>query len=73
MNHAWYEVWCDETLEIPYVLMLVPDEKTAEGVKILDLMEKNKVVYAAPNYEDAKIWLLEDEYTRVNGRMERDG
>jgi len=71
MSQQWYEVWADESLTTPYVLLVVPDERTAEGVSILDPKEGLKVVHAAPNYESARDWLLEDEYTRVEGRMER--
>lgn len=72
MSQHWYEVWADESLAIPYILLVVPDERTGGGVIILDPKEGSKVVCAEPTYEQAKDWLLEDEYTRVEGRMERD-
>lgn len=72
MKPQWYEVWADESLATPYILLVVPDERTAGGVVILDPKEGSKVVHAAPSYEGAKDWLLEDEYTRVEGRMSRE-
>jgi len=28
-----------------------------------------KVIFSSENYEDAKMWLLEDEYERLNSRI----
>ena len=72
MSQQWYEVWADESLATPYILLVMPDERMAGGVIVLDPREGLKVVHAAPSYENAKDWLLEDEYTRVEGRMERE-
>jgi hypothetical protein len=72
MSEQWYEVWADESLTTPYILLVLPGEQTAGGVIILDPKEGSKVVYAAPSYDGARDWLLEDEYTRVEGRMSRE-
>jgi hypothetical protein len=69
MNRDWYEVWVDESTDVPYVLFMLPDAARAGGVVIIDPKVGDKVVYAAGTYEEAKLWLLEDEYTRVEGRM----
>ena len=72
MIRQWYEVWVDETLTIPYLLLVVADESVSEkGVIILDPKEGMKIVYKAPSYEYAKGWLLEDEYIMVDGRMDK--
>ncbi|BAZ83339.1 hypothetical protein PN497_20410 [Sphaerospermopsis kisseleviana CS-549] len=36
---------------------------------ILDPTENYKIVFACSSYEEAKLWLLEDEYERVEGRV----
>lgn len=36
---------------------------------IFDPKEKDKIVFRSETYEEAKLWLLEDEYTLVDGRM----
>ncbi len=64
----WYEVWADETHAVPYLLIVRPAEG---GVEVLDPVEGNGRVHFVVNYEDAKMWLLEDEFVRV-GRKERD-
>jgi hypothetical protein len=66
MSRAWYEVWADDGLAPPYVLLVVPRDNGT--VAVFDPKE-NKVVYEAPGYEDVKLWLLEDEYRLVEGRM----
>jgi hypothetical protein len=36
---------------------------------IFDPAGGNKIAFACSSYEEAKLWLLEDEYTRVEGRL----
>jgi hypothetical protein len=70
MIQYWYEVWADETMSsTPYLLLVMPDEQTPGAVVIRDPKEGLTVVHTAPSYESAKDWLIEDEYTRVEGRM----
>ena len=63
----WYEVWADEGFEPPYILVVLG---YADGtVSVFDPKE-DKIVCESDSYEAARLWLLEDEYTRVNGRMD---
>ena len=68
MKTNWYEVWADEGTPVPYLLVLRPAEHAFE---ILDPGAGNEKVFEAPSYDDARIWLLEDEYVLV-GRNELD-
>jgi len=68
MKTNWYEIWVDEGLSVPYVLLLRPTERAFE---ILDPAQGNKKAFEAQSYEDARMWLLEDEYVLV-GRKELD-
>jgi hypothetical protein len=70
MIQDWYEVWVDESIEIPYVLFLRPNQDNPKEILIIDPRENNKPIKTMPNYESAKLWLQEDEYTLVKGRME---
>lgn len=36
---------------------------------VYDPAEQYKVIFASPDYEEAKLWLLEDEYEPVRGRL----
>jgi hypothetical protein len=69
MTSKWYEVWADDGQLFPYVLIVVPKYDATGSIQILDPNENFKIVYRASDYEAAKLWLLEDEYTRVSGRM----
>ena len=69
MNRDWYEVWVDDTRDIPYPLFVFPDESRNGGILIIDPKEGDRVVHTASTYEEAKLWLLEDEYTLIEGRM----
>ncbi|MBL4674568.1 MAG: hypothetical protein JKX81_20065 [Arenicella sp.] len=63
----WYEIWSDESFEAPYLLIL-SDSENGEFI-ITDPKENGKIVFRTSKYEEAKLWLLEDEYTLVDGRM----
>jgi hypothetical protein len=39
---------------------------------IIDPKKENKVIQRLSDYNTAVFWLAEDEYTRVDGRMEID-
>ena len=68
MIYDWYETWVDESPAVPYVLFVFPDPTRIGGVVVIDPKEDDKVVHQAPDYESARMWLLEDEYTQVAGR-----
>ena len=72
MGSDWYEVWSNETLDPPYILLVVAKNGESETVNIFDPRVGMGLVYAAPNYNAATDWLTEDEYTRVDGRMVRE-
>ncbi|WP_417389465.1 hypothetical protein [Gimesia sp.] len=67
MNYKWYEVWSDDGMEIPYILLLF--KLSDNRIRIIDPRDNEKVVYESQDYDSAKYWLLEDEYVLVKGRM----
>ena len=71
MIQKWYEIWVDESTEVPYVLFVCPDRNDFNKIIIIDPKE-DQIIENMPNYEMAKDWLCEDEYTLVNGRMKVD-
>ncbi len=68
---AWYEVWADESSTPPCLLLLSVDVPAAK-FRICDPALAMKVVFEAGTYEQAKNWLLEDEFMKVRGRMSID-
>lgn len=69
MNQDWYEVWVDDSLTPPYVLIVLPKD---EVTTVVFDPKVNKIAHESVGYENAKMWLLEDEYRRVEGRMQPD-
>ncbi len=62
----WYEVWTESGLAPPYLLFLWCNQ---DGTfEVYDPYER-KIAYVTDNYDDAHVWLNEDEFTRVDGRM----
>jgi len=61
------EVWIDPMQSPPYLLMLMGDRI---GVCcVCDPIENYKVVLTSQSYEEAQLWLLEDEFEPINGRL----
>ncbi|BAB74701.1 hypothetical protein ACN23B_15050 [Anabaena sp. FACHB-709] len=66
-NWEFTEVLIDLMLSPPYILVLLCD---SEGnCQMYDPKQGDKVVFSSNNYEAAKLWLLEDEYEQVEGRL----
>ncbi|XZN96707.1 MAG: hypothetical protein ACM65K_28425 [Microcoleus sp.] len=57
----------DTLISPPYILMLVK-EKSGKFC-IHNPAQNYKVIFSSDNYEAAKMWLLEDEYERLNSRI----
>ena len=68
-KNNWYEVWADEGLEPPYLLVLGFSAQESKYC-LYDPKESDKIVFESNSYEETKNWLLEDEYTLVDGRMD---
>jgi hypothetical protein len=66
-NWEFAEVWIDAMLSPPYVLLLLVDR---EGkCCVYDPAEGYKVIFTCSSYEEAQLWLLEDEYEPIEGRV----
>ena len=61
----WIEVWIDQTLDPPYILVV---RGSMAAIEAFDPHEANRVVFRSANYDDVRLWLLEDEYEMVRGR-----
>lgn len=66
-NWDFLEFWTDPTARPPYALVLLGKESGA--CQIVDPSEACKTVFSSPSYDEARIWLLEDDYERVEGRL----
>ncbi len=65
-NWDFTELWVDPTASPPYVLILLCDE---QGIcSIYDPAQNYQVIFTS-SYQGAKLWLLEDEYERVEGQL----
>lgn len=69
-EYTWYEIWIEDVSRPPYVLILFGDS-SGKLFDVYDLKEKY-ICYSASSYQDAQFWLNEDEYIKVDGRMEMD-
>ncbi len=61
------EVWADTTASPPYILMLLNNNSGLWHV--VDPVEGYRIWFSSESYEEAKLWLLEDEYECVRGRL----
>jgi hypothetical protein len=66
-NWNFLEVWVDPMQSPPYVLLLLGDP--AGSYHIFDPAEQYRLVTSCETYEQAQLWLLEDEYEPLEGRL----
>jgi hypothetical protein len=66
----WFEVWFAEGEDgsPSYLLILKPDTTTPGKVMVIDPQEGNKIIRSGQDYEETRLWLLEDEFSLVEGR-----
>jgi hypothetical protein len=69
-NWSFLEVWIDPMQSPPYILLLTGD--TAGNCTIFDPAEGYRQIKSCSNYQDAQLWLLEDEYEPIEGRLVGD-
>lgn len=61
------ELWIDPTASPPYVLVLLADK--VGNCCVYDPTRNYESIFTSSTYQEAKLWLLEDEYERVEGQM----
>ncbi|MEL7358783.1 MAG: hypothetical protein AAFN40_19765 [Cyanobacteria bacterium J06560_6] len=66
-NWSFLEVWVDSTQSSPYVLLLLGAKNG--NCRILDPKEGYSSIKSCKNYNEAQLWLLEDEYEPLEGRF----
>lgn len=66
-NWEFTEVWIDPMLSPPYILVLLSDSE--DNCQVYDPAQGYKVVFSSNDYNAAKLWLLEDEYEPIEGRL----
>jgi hypothetical protein len=55
MIKTWYEIWADDGLEVPYLLLVLP-EHGSEVVVVLDPKEGGRIAHRANDYEAARLY-----------------
>ena len=66
-NWSFLEVWIDPMQSPPYILLLLGDK--SGSCQILDPAEQYKSIDRFDTYDEAQLWLLEDEYEPLEGRL----
>ena len=61
------EVWVDPMQSPPYILLLLGDKE--KGCYVFDPADHYGLVKAFQSYDEAQLWLLEDEYEPLEGRL----
>lgn len=66
-NWKFTELWIDPTAAPPYVLILLCDD--LGKCNIYDPAQNYQIIFTGNSHQEAKLWLLEDEYERVEGQL----
>ncbi len=72
VENSWEftEVLIDPMLNPPYLLLLLAD---SEGkFNVYDPAKDYQMIFSTDDYENAKLWLLEDEYEPIQGKFRFD-
>ncbi|MEL6779513.1 MAG: hypothetical protein AAFO06_19895 [Cyanobacteria bacterium J06597_16] len=69
-NWNFLEAWVDPLQSPPYVLLLLGDK--VGSCRILDPKEGYSLIKHCESYDEAQLWLLEDEYEPLEGRLPSD-
>lgn len=67
-NWEFTELWVDPTASPPYVLILLGD--SSGNSCVYDPAQNYQIVFSSSDYQEAKLWLLGDEYERVERRLQ---
>jgi hypothetical protein len=66
-NWNFLEVWVDPMQSPPYILLLLGNK--TKDCYVFDPAEQHSLVKAFQDYKEAQLWLLEDEYEPLEGRL----
>ena len=66
-NWNFLEVWVDPMQSPPSILLLLSDK--SGSCYIFDPAEQHRSVTSCDTYDQAQLWLLEDEYEPMEGRL----
>lgn len=70
----WFEVWFDQGEDaVPaWILIVSPDRINPGLVIVSDPQENYRIIHSGQDYEATSLWLQEDEYRLVDGRVFTD-
>jgi hypothetical protein len=64
----WFEVWA-HVGSLTYLMVVRPAPSRGGQIVVLDPKEDDRIVFEGENYEAVKLWLLEEEFSMVRGRV----
>ena len=72
-DNGWFEIFYDQSDDVlpNWLLIVIPDSNDPNLMLVYDPFEK-RIVHSGDNYQNTRIWLAEDEFQLVSGRMFRD-
>jgi hypothetical protein len=70
-SENWFEVWAEGRSPTypPYLLIVRPNPTASRQIEVLDPREGDTIAFSNADYEEVRMWLLEDEFALVTGRM----
>jgi cell wall assembly regulator SMI1 len=64
----WIEIWIDGGSKEDFTYILILRQRVNSRLEIADPQKEYAVIAAFDTYEEARLWLREDEYEMVEGR-----
>lgn len=70
-DDKWFEVWYSDGVEVlpGYILLVAESVSEWQGIRVLDPLKQNEIVFVGSTYEEVCAFLWEDEFYQVDGRI----
>ena len=66
----WFEVWYVSGVDLKpaYLVVVAPSTQANHRFTVTDI-NKNEDIFTAASYEEVRDWLVEDDFSLVDGRV----
>lgn len=70
-DDKWFEVWYSDGEEVlpTYILIVAASINEWQGIRVVDPLKRNEVVFVGSTYDEVCAFLWDDEFSLVEGRI----
>ncbi|MBK7706059.1 MAG: hypothetical protein IPJ30_09830 [Acidobacteria bacterium] len=70
-DDKWFEVWYSDGEEVlpTYILIVAASVNEWQGIRVVDPLKRNEVVFVGSTYDEVCTFLWDDEFHLIEGRI----